>query len=358
MRTSLFEVKAIIKMIRAFFRRNPSNPGQKSCVTPASDEIELEEFLSVLKRLSEAHHPDSQKTGSSLKIPPSPQSLAIPPAIVPTSLEQEVLNTYTQLLIQNSTSVNRRRHQKLRHLDKVLFISSCIYLIGVVGWLLNQGLTLSIQSDRAMVQAEHQEAKAQLDKGEEASPKTELLPPPSEPAQTSQLETAPTDATQSTKQRVSVPVSPVRQIPKLEVASAPTPMPAPPPPQPLPTAIPPKAPAPILSPAPEAPSPTATDSQTEAPPPEAPSTATAPPKSSPVLSSKAAVPPLINSRLVGILQLGDRSVALFALNDVTQRVKVGDRIGTSGWTLGAITDQTAEIYRDQEKRSLYVGEGF
>lgn len=96
-------------------------------------------------------------------------------------------------------------------------------------------------------------------------------------------------------------------------------------------------------PSPAAPAPTA--------PTAAPSTAPAP---------TAAVPNIAptNYRLIGILELGDRSAALFEVNDTPQRVQVGAAIGDSGWTLVSVSNQEAIVRRNGEVRSVYVGQQF
>lgn len=62
--------------------------------------------------------------------------------------------------------------------------------------------------------------------------------------------------------------------------------------------------------------------------------------------------------LVGILELGDRSAALFEVNGVARRVNEGESIGGSGWTLVEVANQEAVIRRNGEVRSIYVGQKF
>jgi Tfp pilus assembly protein PilP len=62
--------------------------------------------------------------------------------------------------------------------------------------------------------------------------------------------------------------------------------------------------------------------------------------------------------LVGLLELGDRSAALFDINGSTQRFNVGEGIGNSGWTLVSVANQEAVIRRNGEVRSVYVGQRF
>lgn len=62
--------------------------------------------------------------------------------------------------------------------------------------------------------------------------------------------------------------------------------------------------------------------------------------------------------LVGLLELGDRSAALFDVGGTTQRIKIGEGIGASGWTLVSVANQEAVIRRNGEVRSVYVGQKF
>ncbi|HEY9661585.1 MAG TPA: hypothetical protein V6C65_24270 [Allocoleopsis sp.] len=75
--------------------------------------------------------------------------------------------------------------------------------------------------------------------------------------------------------------------------------------------------------------------------------------------SPAPVPaPAAQNVLIGLLELGDRSAALFEINGATQRIQLGERIGDSGWTLVSISNQEAVIRRNGEVRSIYVGQQF
>ncbi|NEQ23372.1 MAG: hypothetical protein F6K28_30305 [Microcoleus sp. SIO2G3] len=68
--------------------------------------------------------------------------------------------------------------------------------------------------------------------------------------------------------------------------------------------------------------------------------------------------PVANHTLVGLLELGDRSAALFDVSGVTQRITVGEAIGASGWILVSVANQEAVIRRNGEVRSVYVGQKF
>ena len=62
--------------------------------------------------------------------------------------------------------------------------------------------------------------------------------------------------------------------------------------------------------------------------------------------------------LLGVLELGDRSAALFEIEDVPQRVYIGERIGNSGWSLVSVANEEAVVRRNGEVRTLYIGQQF
>jgi hypothetical protein len=62
--------------------------------------------------------------------------------------------------------------------------------------------------------------------------------------------------------------------------------------------------------------------------------------------------------LEGLLELGDKSAALFKINGVTRRVNIGESIGSSGWTLVDVANGEAIIRRNGEVRSIFAGQKF
>ncbi|MDB9528946.1 hypothetical protein PN498_23335 [Oscillatoria sp. CS-180] len=62
--------------------------------------------------------------------------------------------------------------------------------------------------------------------------------------------------------------------------------------------------------------------------------------------------------LLGVLELGDRSAALFEIDGVPQRVYIGERVGSSDWSLVSVANEEAVIRRNGEVRSLYIGQRF
>ena len=82
--------------------------------------------------------------------------------------------------------------------------------------------------------------------------------------------------------------------------------------------------------------------------------APAPQQSAPAASSA----PTSAHTLVGILELGNRSAALFEVDGVARRIYVGESIGASGWTLAEIKNQEAVIRKGGDVRSVFVGQKF
>jgi len=62
--------------------------------------------------------------------------------------------------------------------------------------------------------------------------------------------------------------------------------------------------------------------------------------------------------LVGILELGERSAALFEVNGVARRIYIGENIAGSGWTLVEVANQEAVMRRNGEVRTIFVGQQF
>ncbi|MBT9315104.1 type II secretion system protein N [Leptothoe spongobia] len=62
--------------------------------------------------------------------------------------------------------------------------------------------------------------------------------------------------------------------------------------------------------------------------------------------------------LVGVLELGDRSAALFEVDGSSQRVYIGETIGGSGWSIVSISNEEVVVRRNGEVRSIYIGQKF
>jgi hypothetical protein len=100
-------------------------------------------------------------------------------------------------------------------------------------------------------------------------------------------------------------------------------------------------------------------------PPPPPETITAPPPpTTPTIPSPStsiaatSVKPSIDRSLVGILELGTQSAALFEVNGMTRRVWLGEKIDDTGWILESVGDREAKVSYQGESRSVGVGEKF
>ncbi|WP_413173625.1 hypothetical protein [Anabaena azotica] len=66
--------------------------------------------------------------------------------------------------------------------------------------------------------------------------------------------------------------------------------------------------------------------------------------------------PTYSAELEGLLELGNKSAALFKVDGVTRRINLGEGIGASGWTLVEVSNGEAIIRRNGEVRSIYAGQ--
>ena len=311
------------------FRRNTA-----AKPSPPSDCSELAELILVLKKYS--------KSSRQRELPPhllpllqlldeqiaqskhAPQSRALVP--------QPALENVAPYTGSGENLRAIAHHRRRFSIDKIVFLCSCAYLLGVAGWVYQTRVSSLEQVVQGNV---HRPIISYMGRSLQA-----IEPPqPPQPAPTPQK---------------TLPVPPVKPLPT--ITAVPVSTPAPPPVTSPTAAASPPAPStvPVLS-TPALPAPAPAPAPTPVAAPKAPST--------PVLAAKAPVqqPPTIQTpayRLVGLVELGDRSVALININNVTQRVAIGETIGSSGWTLEAVTAQSVALNRNGEKRSLYVGQDF
>ncbi|MEE3719208.1 hypothetical protein V2H45_20900 [Tumidithrix elongata RA019] len=62
--------------------------------------------------------------------------------------------------------------------------------------------------------------------------------------------------------------------------------------------------------------------------------------------------------LIGVLDLGDRSSAMFDINGSMQTIGLGKQVGNSGWLLSRISQQEVTLRRGQATKSIFVGQKF
>ncbi len=68
------------------------------------------------------------------------------------------------------------------------------------------------------------------------------------------------------------------------------------------------------------------------------------------------IAPTPSHTLEGLLELGNKSAALFQVDGVTRRINIGESIGSSGWTLVDVSKGEAIVRRNGEVRSIYAGQ--
>ena len=74
--------------------------------------------------------------------------------------------------------------------------------------------------------------------------------------------------------------------------------------------------------------------------------------------SPAYTSPEISYTLIGSLDLGDRSSAMFDMNGAVQTVGLGKTIGNTGWSLSRVSQQEIILKRGKETKTVFVGQKF
>jgi hypothetical protein len=235
-------------------------------------------------------------------------------------------------------------------LDKILFSLASVYLVAVVFWLAGQGklklpwitnnskVITSQKQPLSPADAEFivylQQSLDQLEK-QSSQPQPANISVPSPPV--------PSNSAAETKivEKIYIPVYPQNNNPSLTVP---------------PNSV--------------AVNPRITNNTVPPPPPvsSVPSStqAIAPPTTVPVLTPAGNLlpttpPPSVanpDNLLVGLLEAGEQSSALFNFNGSTRRVQIGEAIGTTGWTLKGVQNQQAVISHQGNVRYIEVGKGF
>lgn len=62
--------------------------------------------------------------------------------------------------------------------------------------------------------------------------------------------------------------------------------------------------------------------------------------------------------LVGALELGDRSAAIFEYAGSAHRIEIGEQIGSSGWSLVSVSGNEATIRRNGDVRTIFMQQSF
>ncbi|MBE9170468.1 hypothetical protein IQ238_24095 [Pleurocapsales cyanobacterium LEGE 06147] len=320
---------------------------------------------SVVKKreqLKDHLSPDTNAIANGKKnsLPQSPQSdfsLVIPSsAISPIALDFEQLERslsssltcYSPVEPQEQQIDSQPNKRGINtYLDKIFFIFACGYLFFVVWWLIagqngqiplfswikhHSEQQLSVSDANFLDYMER--SLAVIDRKAEANKQQQTT----DHSLTSEL----------AAQIVYVPVyNAINALAPSSVATVTTPSssePLPPPPPPPSASVTPKTVS-----LPEAITATTTAELPPSPPPEPVSSSS---------STNSVSSSVADYTLVGLLELGEKSAALFTVNGTTQRIWLGEKIDNTGWTLEAIANQKAQIRNQGQVRSLSIGEQF
>lgn len=225
--------------------------------------------------------------------------------------------------------------QMPKHLDKVLFGAAGVYFLLALMWAfhylseqkqpktekyspnpadtefiayLQQSLNVINQPSREKTLVNPQEKK----------PSTLAIQPPSPPTPEKVIE------------RIYVPMYPPNQS-----KTAP------------PSLQPPSTPSNNLPPAPPLPPPTAVSTPQQ-------NTVSVPPE----IAANPQLPRNTGHQLVGVLESGERSTAIFTFNGMSRRFEIGEALGSSGGILMGVQNQQAVIYHNGQTKYVDVGQGF
>ena len=114
-----------------------------------------------------------------------------------------------------------------------------------------------------------------------------------------------------------------------------------------PSLQPPSTPSNNLPPAPPLPPPTAVSTPQQ-------NTVSVPPE----IAANPQLPRNTGHQLVGVLESGERSTAIFTFNGMSRRFEIGEAVGSSGGILMGVQNQQAVIYHKGQTKYVDVGQGF
>lgn len=278
----------------------------------------------------------------------------------------------------NSKSEPRRPKPSplwLRHLDKIIFSSSCVLFVGSLLLLekdhqfplanfqqLQSSMSISNEEIQKPIEIDTtpqflnymEQALGEIEREQKLAEKIASSPkqPPQPPIAPSPEKQPPQLAESSAKEQssqVAVKSSQTKPVPKKEIAALPALPPPPPVVEPSPS------PKTNTTPteAPEAVSPTPVETETSEEP-AAPPTPTPDPATNEL--PEASQKPQQSHTLVGLLDLGGHSAVLLQVEGTTQRVMLEETIPGSNWKLVSVKDQQAIFESGQQQKVMYVGE--
>jgi Tfp pilus assembly protein PilP len=89
-----------------------------------------------------------------------------------------------------------------------------------------------------------------------------------------------------------------------------------------------------------------------------PTTALPPVETAPPATTETVSAPEPSYTLVGVLSFGDRSSAMFEFAGTVQSVSLGKPVGNTGWILSKVQQRDVILKRNNETKSLVIGQKF
>lgn len=249
----------------------------------------------------------------------------------------------------------------IRHLDKIVFSSSCSLFFGILFFLQKQEQLTEFQLTQLSDQIAFSQQQNSQDKNQPINTDPQFLTYMErafveinrEKKQAQQQETQAIPSQQPAQPDQSTTVA--SSLPAMPPPPPATPQPAPTTTTQTPTKTPPSPPASNFT---KANSSGQSKNSKKSPPP---SPSTKKPTKASSSSSEANATPEKKSQLpgytlVGLLELGEHSAALLEMNDTTQRVMLGETIPGSNWKLVSIANQKATFEKNSQQKSMSVGQ--
>ena len=228
-----------------------------------------------------------------------------------------------------------------KHLDKVLFAATSVYCLLALMWGFYH---LSEQKEPETAKSTPNPGDAEFIAylqqslnviNQPSTPKT-LVNPQEKKSSTVPIQPPPPPTQQKVVERIYVPMYPPN-------SSNPTP----------PSLQPPTPPSNNLPPAPPIPSPIPQPSPVPGLTPEQ-NIVSVPPE----IAANNQLPQNTGHQLVGVLESGEQSTAIFTFNGISRRFEIGEAVGSSGGILMGVQNQQAIIYHNGQTKYVEVGQGF
>lgn len=332
---------------------------------------DVEKALEMLVEQTQDSRPATQERSEPASIPPlQPEPVEPPPNL--SCVTEPVTPVAIQLQEHRLTKITAESEATAlvppepgdrppRAYDRLLLALGCCSLVVTLGlWLLSQAPRPKLAPETALQTQSTQPAAegATPEFAEYLQRSLEAIERRTQPQKVALAPSAVSNQATGSLQTGSLPTVAVPGTPmKAPVQPAPTPIQAPPgltrvyvpnypiPPHFFPNRV---AGSPVLAPAPRQPQTLATS----------PAQSAAPTLQQPVQAPTPLAVPGVVRTLRGIVEMGDRSAALIEINGIVQSFRLGESIGSSGWTLVEVSKERIIVRRNGELRSISVEQSF